>query len=403
VPELRLRSVESNEELHVANDLMAKVHFLDAYEGLRWLEESGAGYPGFRREHTRIALMADEIVGALRFTTDTIRIGEARLKMGGLGCVTTAGNHRHAGVARQLISDALRGMRDEKYHVSMLFGIPNFYHRFGFATTLAEYSAIVPLYELSSLDLPALKNREGKPGDIPAFQKMHALHDGQTACSLLRSAAHITNLWHRWKNVQALMDDQGKVLAYFLSERKESDLHILETGLTERALCPQILQACAQEAVKESCARLVFRGPPAHPMNEHLHRFHSIHEMRLDRNAGGMMAFADLIEALESMAPEWERCLERSHLREQHVEVTLLVDRQPYRVRAHHGAIDVAAGTGENKLSLSAAELIQLVTGYRHLNEVLDKELRILTQEARELLAVLLPKRTPYVWENDRF
>jgi hypothetical protein len=46
---------------------------------------------------------------------------------------------------------------------------------------------------------------------------------------------------------------------------------------------------------------------------------------------------------------------------------------------------------------------MHLVTGYRFLDDVLAQRRRILSPEARLLLAALFPKRTPYVWLLDRF
>ena len=116
-----------------------------------------------------------------------------------------------------------------------------------------------------------------------------------------------------------------------------------------------------------------------------------------------MIAFADLGEALESMVPEWESLIKSSEWQTQRVEVTLMAGGRPFRVRAHHGAVSVTPGTGENRVSLSEVELVHLLTGYRYVEEVLGMERRILTQAARDFLATLFPKRCAYVWHNDRF
>ncbi|MDQ1257518.1 MAG: family N-acetyltransferase, partial [Candidatus Hydrogenedentes bacterium] len=75
---LAVRGVETDDELAAANDLMAKVHCSDYFYGMNWLKSFGAGYPGYLREHTRIALWNGELAGSLRLNTETIRIGEAR-------------------------------------------------------------------------------------------------------------------------------------------------------------------------------------------------------------------------------------------------------------------------------------------------------------------------------------
>src|SRR5690554_1179129 len=180
VAEYIFRGVQNKDEQHWANDLMAKVHSRDFFESQRWIDSFGMGYPGFEMEHTRIAVARQEIVAALRLTTDTIRIGEARLRMGGFGYVTTAGAYRHQGISRELIRDTLHYMHANNYHASMLFGIPNFYHKFGFATSLAEYATYIDTAEAGAVDQPEYTLRQGKPGDIRAIQKMHDANDART-------------------------------------------------------------------------------------------------------------------------------------------------------------------------------------------------------------------------------
>ncbi len=402
MPGLVVRGAESAEETRQAIELMAKAQW-NYFDAIRWMETTGDGYPGYAREHTRMAWLQGELAGALRLTTDTIRIGEARLKMGGLGWVTTSSRYRHLGVARELIGDALHYMKLHGYHVAMLFGIPNFYHRFGFTTSLAEYSTTVTVAEAMEVPHAPFRIRPGKPGDIPAIQRIHMGNDADVACSLLRSAAHITNKWGRWKPVQAITNPDGRVTGYLLPRGADDTLHVEDLGVAERACCGALLKACADIAAADYRSRIRFAGPPSHPFLQFLHQYKSIHETEITRNQGGMMAFIDTGEALESMIPEWENLLSRSAARTLKTEVTLLVDKRPYRIRAYRGVVDIAQTSGANKVSLSAAELMHLTTGYRYLDEILSQRRRILNAEGKSLLAAIFPKRTPYVWVIDRF
>jgi len=415
-----VRAVGTDEELHLVNDLMAKVHFPGYFDGLEWLESCGVGYPNFLREHTRVALLDGEIAGALRISTETVRLGEARLKMGGLGCVTTAPHHRHKGVARTLLSQSLAYMRRHGYHVSMLFGIPNFYHRFGFAVTLAEYAIVVSAAEAATPGPHSLKTRPAKPGDIRALQKLHNANDAGVACSLLRSTAHITNKWEHWaKHLDVLTTAQGKVVAYVSAVCRGEDLVIEDLGVAEAPyqpghasaltgsgrldVCRALLAHCAKRATKEAVTRIRFLLPPPHPFARFLLQYASSHEMRLERNCGGMMALVDVPEALESMIPEWEHALARSTARDMRGEFTLCVDRATHRIRANRGAVDVAPFSGKNKVGLTAGELMHLITGYRHAADILASRRRAITSDAKTLIAALFPKRHPYVWPFDRF
>lgn len=403
ISEFAVRPVERSEELRLANELMAKAHEHRYFSSLRWLETSGAGYPGFRPEHTRIALWKDEVAGALRISTDTVRIGEARLKMGGFGWVATAPRHRHKGICTALMTDALAYLAHHGYHVSMLFGIPNFYRRFGYVTALADYAIVIDVLEASSVSLDGCRVRGVKPGDIAAIQKIHAGGDAEVPCSLLRGAAHITNKWDRFKAARVFTDPQGKVLAYALPHSEKDCLVVEEVGAVSPEFFRVLLAQCSAMASESLVGRIRFLVPPSHPFAHFLLQYDSTHETKLSREGGGMMALVDVGEALENMIPEWESLLDRSAWRSERTEVTLVVDNRPYRLRANRGAIDVAQSAGRNKFALERGELMQLIAGYRYLDDILQTERRLMTAESKQLLAILFPKRSPCVWPFDRF
>ena len=401
--ELELRAAQNHDEEICAYDLMAKVHAVDYFQSLDWLRKHGANYPGYRREHLRLAFWGGDLAGTLRINMETIRLGEARLKMGGFGWVTTAPHHRNKGVASALMRDTMRYLREQRCHMAMLFGIPNFYHRFGFATTLSDYATLVRVPAVAEVANPGCRMRAGKPGDIRAIQRIHSANDVDVPCSIVRSSAHITNQWDRWKDLRVLTDAQGTLVAYFISRTAPDELVVDESGVTSRDAAVAVLHACGALAREACVPRIRLHTPPAHPLTRQLLEFQSVHEMRVDRNGNGMMAFVCLDEALETMLPEWEGRLQRHAARDHRTEVTLLVDGVPFRIRANRGALDIANVAGKNKFGLTQVELVHLVTGHRFLDDIYALQRRIITAEARELLAVLFPKRSPYVWPMDRF
>lgn len=408
---IEVRPVGSRQELQQANDLMAKVFRGGYFDTVEWMRSIGVAYPGFQPEYTRMALIEGELAGALRITTDTLRLGEARLHMGGFGWIATAPHHRNKGVASALIGDTMHYLRDHNFHVAMLFGIPNFYHRFGFHTTLAEYTTRVDVRDLPPYDGPPFRVRPVRAGDVRLMQRMHDQADGNTACSIIRCGAHFNYHWKRWEGAHIVMAPDGKVLAYFLPNRQPGQpagksgrhLEVEECGVINRAACPQLLQAVADFARGMLMPEVHFHGPPGHPLIEFLCQFRSTHTMELARGEGGMMSIVNPAETLESMIPEWESRLAQLGGRELKTELTLLVERVPMVVRCHHGALSILRQTGPNKLSLSQEEFVQLLTGYRHLGEVLGAKRRIIHQSALSLAEAMFPKRHPYVWRADRF
>lgn len=400
---IKVRAAANEDELRRAHELMAATHQPDASIAIDWFESSGATYPGFLPEHTRIACTEGEVAGALRLTTEIVRLGEARLKTGGLGWVATDPEHRHKGVATALLQSTLDYMRGHGYHVSMLFGIPNFYHRFGYATTLADYFVTLDAVEAPTLLSGKYRTRPVKPGDIRAIQRMHAANDVGVACSLIRTAAHFTNKWHRFQHAHVFTDDQGKVVGYVLAAPEEDVFAVQEVGIGDPEVAIDILAFCAQRAQEAFKPRLRFAIPPEHLFAHVLRRYDSTHETRLCRQRGGMMTFVDLCETLENLIPEWEHLVAESAIAGERCEVTLLVDGKSFRLRSNRGAIDVSEGAGRNKFGVTPDELMHLVTGYTHLDDIFYARRRIVSADGQALLAALFPKRNPYVHLFDRF
>ncbi|MHC4248632.1 MAG: GNAT family N-acetyltransferase [Planctomycetota bacterium] len=92
-----------------------------------------------QEKSTRISLLADsEDVSGLWVHDLTMRIGTVPVRMGGIGGVSTKPDHRKKGYARKVLEDAVGFMRESGYDVSALFGIPDFYPRFGYAVCMPE-------------------------------------------------------------------------------------------------------------------------------------------------------------------------------------------------------------------------------------------------------------------------
>jgi predicted N-acetyltransferase YhbS len=400
--QVKCKPVETREELHLANDLMVHEHAEQQPDAQRWLLANGGGYPGYLPEHTRIAVHDGTVVAALRLISDTICIGEARLRMGGVGWVTTAQHHRRKDVATRLIEDTITYMRQQNYHVSMLFGIPDYYQRFGYTTVLPEHSIAIDTTEAASFESP-FTLRAAKPGDISVMQRMHTAHQVQVSCSILRTTAHLKNKWERWKGWHVLADEQGRVIACLHARPGGKKMLVTDVGVAQFGLCPAVLGGAGKLAEQEGLGTIVFYLPPPHPIARYLSQFRSTHSTEYSRDAGGMMRFVNIGETLESMIPEWENILGATPHTARRAECTVVVGEECYRIRNHHGAVDVSPQSGRNKVTFSETELLHVLTGYGYVGDLLNGKATLLAPDARNLLATLFPKRCTYVCPFDRF
>lgn len=398
-----IKAVETDEELYRATRLMTAAHRSEVSHRCAWLERNGATYPRFKREHTRIALWNGELAGALRVSTDTIRIGEARLKTGGLGWVSIAANFQGRNVRDMLVRQTLEYLKEHRYHLSMIFGQSQAYERFGFVGAMRDYTAHIDCTKTPRPGSFTGRARPVKPGDIGALQRMQSSNSLDISCSILRERAHFTNQWEQFKDATVFTSAQGKIDGYLLLRSEIGKLHIHEAEAVGDAAFRDIVSYVFGVAKERLITRLVFHGSPNHPVMRVLSNSVSPEALRLSSGRAGMVRITDVDETLESMIPEWESRAHRSLLREMDCEVTLLLENGPYRIRVRFGAVDIASQSGKNKFSLDQAIFTQLLTGCRDIAEIWPLERRLITREGRALLEILFPKRDPYMALFDRF
>ena len=399
---IAVRAPESKREMRQAHEMLAAVSNGEENPGAYWRSGYSAGYPGSPPEHTRIAMWGGELAGVLRITSETLRLGEARLKAGGLGAGPAVARRRDKGVARLLLEDAMAYLHSHQYHAALLFGDWDVHYPLGFAPALPEYCAVTGVL-LPQGAAPEHTARPAKPGDLKAIQRIHNANDANAACSVLRSTAHFTNKWTQSPGFHVLTDAQGKIAAYFIEgPATPRALEILETGVTGTASCNSLLRACSERAALHNRGSLRFHMPPTHPFARYLHCVPSVHETHIAGDGGGMMALVDAAEALENLIPEWENALAQSSLAEKSLELTLLAGNTPFRVRARRGAIDIAAQAGQNRVRLGRRALVQLIAGYLPPDHLLGEGQNLLAPEALQLFRTLFPARAPYVWQFDR-
>ncbi len=404
IENLEIRGAKSQSEVKEAMQLMASVATLDSFEANDWLNYMGSQYPNFQTEHIRIAIYKGKIVSTLQITTDVIRIGEARLKMGGIGWVSTAGHYRNKGIASAVIQNAVQYMTANSYQVSMLFGIPNFYHRFGFTSTLPEYYANITTRELLTIKSIPHKIRKVKPGDILLLRKIHDDDDIDVSCSIIRTQAHFAVRWKEWSRGKVITDLNGKILGYFLPKISDKNtLLIEEIGSTNIEVSDTVLYEIGKLAEKEKVGMIQIAAPPCHLSIRTLIKRRSIHETHYKRDEGGMMAIINEEDTLECMTPEWEKLIQQKSLINKEDEVTLIISGTPYCINFRNGSIGIIKKLGKNKISIDKTDFVRVITGYQYIEDILNKKWFALSSTAREFLHAIFPKRYPYVWQMDRF
>ena len=148
--------------------------------------------PGWKIE----CLEKGRSISRLWIVDRVMRIGGATVRVGGISTVGTDKKYRGHGLASQVMHAALALMEREGYDASVLHGIPDFYHRFGYVSCIPEYDLILPAGFPTPLkgggkpkdtDGHRLKLRALHPDDLPAMARMYNRENATRTGSIFRN------------------------------------------------------------------------------------------------------------------------------------------------------------------------------------------------------------------------
>lgn len=348
----------------------------------------------------------------------TMRVGATVVRMAGIGGVHTERAHRMKGYMRQLLEDTVQYMVAEGYDISMLFGIENFYTKFGYAAGLAAFECKVKTRdaEVAGANAPAgpYVTRSIGEADMPAVLDLYNVNNAMRVGSVVRTPEDFTKFekgtWYgTLPDTQLWEDANGKLLAYAVWDHydkavKVAELEARDDALLCNALFPTLLSFFAAQAVDKRCEDVQLFIPPDHPFAEYVQRFGAEWKVTYPRHGSGMLRLLNQQPFFEKIAPELERRLALSRSAGYTGALTFQTDLGTLALVINRGSITVETCAREGlRLELSQDKLTQLVIGYRSARDVLNDPQVTAHGDVLPLLNVLFPKGTPYIWVADHF
>ena len=350
----------------------------------------------------REMLIDDLVVCSLKVIDYAMRIGTAQVRMAGIADVETKKEHRMKGYMRILFQDTLEFMQHEGFDVSMLFGIPNFYPKFGYATCIAQPKVAIKTRdaELAKAQALPLQIRPVTPADQPVIADLYNVVNAIRTCSVVRASSSYQGFtqgtgW--WMRTEAVIFDQAgqRFAGYAAWDRNEQAVDVIEVEALDEAFYPALLDHFAQQAIAKRCETIRFYMPFDHPFAEFVQRYGCEWTIAQPRQADGMLRIMNQATLFEKLRPELERRLAAVQL--DALPGTILLRTELGETALRTVSPDCAA------LDLPQDKLIQLVTGYRGVHDVCSEPGVKMTPGSEPLWNVLFPKGHPYVWMADHF
>src|SRR5215211_6174231 len=376
-----------------------------------------------------------------------MRIGAAVVRMDGIGGVGTEEEFRNRGYSRRVMETAIEEIRRGDAALSTLFGIEDFYRKFGYETTGPEYTVILPLADAAAPTRSLPRGWCFRPltaDDMPAVKWLYHANTRRATGALVRHDAGddpSQTAWlatvnpdarkiglRAWNKLQAiaaesgedacrvLVDEQGRIAAYawyganwWMGVRRRDlpgAFHIAEAMARDAEAADALLLACGTwgHEARSDCDSIALAIPP-----EGLLAWGAAYEggqMRAVYTRGGnfMGRVLDVSRLLSQLLPQLAARMRSARLPFQ--------GRLTFRTEEGESSIVITAddvlvdgdANGEGLLvELPQTALARLCLGGFDPGDVLARLPNRPDREVEAVLRVLFPQRMPHIYPMDRF
>jgi hypothetical protein len=375
-----------------------------------------------------------------------MRIGAAVVRMDGIGGVGTEEGFRHRGYSRRVMETAVQQMRQGDAALSTLFGIEDFYQKFGYETTGPDYSVVLPLADAAVPTRALPRGWRFRPltaDDMPAVMRLYHANTRRATGALVRHDAggdpsetdRLAGVnpdarkigLRAWNRLQAiavepgkdacrvLVDERGRIAAYawfganwWMGVRRRDlprAFHIAEAMARDTEAADNLLVACrawADEAGSD-CESVALAIPPEGSVAAAA-AYESGQMLAVYTRGGDFMGrVLDTGRLLRQLLPELAARVRSARLPFQ--------GRLTFRTDEGEAAIVISADdalvdggvNGGLVVELPQTVLARLCLGGFDPADLLARLPNRPDREVEALLQVLFPRRMPHIYPMDRF
>jgi len=375
-----------------------------------------------------------------------MRIGAAVVRMDGIGGVGTEEEFRNRGYSRRVMETVVQQMRDGDAALSTLFGIQDFYQKFGYETTGPEYTVVLPLVDAPPAAPTVPPGWQFRPliaDDMPAVMRLYHANTRRATGALVRHDAgddpweteQVADVnpdarkiglraWSKLRTIavepgedacRVLVDESDRIAAYawfgvnwWMGVRRRDlpgAFHIAEAMARDAESGDALLAACrtwADEA-EGDCKSVALAIPPESPVA--WAAAYEGGEMLAAYTRGGdfMGRVLDVGCLLRQLRPELAVRARSTRLPFQG-RLTLRTDEGEAAIVLTGDDVLVDDGAkGGMVVELPQTALARLCLGGFDPTDVLARLPDRPGQEAAALLRLLFPRRMPHIYQMDRF
>ena len=337
-------------------------------------------------------------------------------------------------------------MTENGFDVSMLFGIPNFYPKFGYTTVIPETwidfgteeaQAAVSTYQIRKFEM----------GDAPKILGLYAVNNAERTGTLVREETRWKGFnmggsdfgvvadpyvvldegrWglsekgeklfafgrygaSDWERKAAdpyvVLDEGDEVIGYFVCDDTEENCILCDIGFQDRRIFKTVVHFLADRAKRIGAAQILCHIPADHPLAIFCRRYGCRTNIHNWKNRGGMMRIINQSSTLKKITGELEKRLQRSAEPSQwRGKILISTDLGQDCMEIDQGSVaHTNSWANAFHLEMPQDKLIQLMMGRRSIKDLAIEPDVSVSEGIIPVLEILFPLGYPHVWWSDRF
>lgn len=359
----------------------------------------------------QMALQLDGVaVSGMGMMKKEMYVGSAVVKQAGIAGVWTDEAHRKKGYASRVMWEGIAWMEKQNYDMSILFGIADFYHRYGYAPVFAEQAVTIDTARLQTLKKTYYSGKM-KASEVGAMRRVYGKYNGGRSGMAARGAKW-TPWWRmprmgdgttrRRGQVVVIRDQKDRLKGFVVFDAQAGRLVVSEVCGVDRAALVTIGAVIGRRAKREGAEQVRFCLPLDDPFLDVCQALGYACSASYPFNGGAMGRIISLEPLMQKMTGVFFNRIMASGL-EWTGDVVLKTDIGTVGLHIGRTSVSLVDPLTRPQVYISQMALSQLVMGYRTVDDVAHDLGVSISKRLLPVMDVLFPKGNPYMWWSDRF
>lgn len=336
------------------------------------------------------------VVASLDMVPKEVYVGRALLTVGGIAGVCTDPAKRMKGYGRILMEHAVEWVREKKYDLCLLYGIPNYYHKFGFEVVMARHFVTISQTDIPSTDWN-VRVKQIRKRDMTAVREFYNRHTKHRDGNCRRRAMRLPREGFK------VVDSRGRLESYASWSRADGTMLVREAIARDAQAAVDLVQALRTISRREGLGQINIQMPFGYPATNAIAGFNSTYHRVNSFRAGCMGQVSDFAQVARKMAAEWTARLKASEFAVRSARLVLRVGADRLALAWSGRRLSATTGRGAAVSSVTPQRFAQMIFGYRSVAGLSGEgDVKFAAQDLR-LLEVLFPERTSFLMIPDNF